>query len=103
MTRAHDLLVLAHLALWAQIGVMMRVYLSKIFVLGCSGSWGPCLAGSNGVYTGSLPANMLGSLIMGALAAASVLELESKKPVTILPAGHPWQLNVPLHIGGLAV
>ena len=34
-----------HLSLWAQIGVIVRAYLQKFFVLGCQGGWGPCLKG----------------------------------------------------------
>ena len=37
---------LIHLSVWAQLGVLVRTYLQKFFVLGCSGGWGPCLSGA---------------------------------------------------------
>uniref|UniRef100_A0A1D2A3X0 Fluoride ion transporter CrcB n=1 Tax=Auxenochlorella protothecoides TaxID=3075 RepID=A0A1D2A3X0_AUXPR len=97
MALHRDVLILTHLALWAQLGVLTRIFFSKFFVLGCSGQWGPCLTG--GTYYGSLPPNLLGSLIMGALVSSSVVGLSTPKEVTLLPASHPWQKNIPLHIG----
>ncbi|KAL6777873.1 hypothetical protein ACKKBG_A16015 [Auxenochlorella protothecoides x Auxenochlorella symbiontica] len=97
MALHRDVLILTHLALWAQLGVLTRIFFSKFFVLGCSGQWGPCLTG--GTYYGSLPPNLLGSMIMGALVSSSVVGLSTSKEVTLLPASHPWQKNIPLHIG----
>ena len=46
---------------------------------------------SYGAYFPDLAANMLGSYVMGFLAAASALGVKSKKPVGFLPPGHPFQ------------
>lgn len=99
MKLSQEGLILLHLCLWAQIGVITRIYLMKFFVIGCGTVWGPCLDGSDGIYTQSLPANMLGSMIMGVVAASSVLGLDTKTQLALLPKKHPWQKNVPLHIG----
>lgn len=40
------LLILLHLAFWAQVGVITRAFLTQFFVIGCSGQWGPCLTGA---------------------------------------------------------
>lgn len=40
--------VLTHLALWSQLGVLTRIYLDALFIGGCNGSWGLCLT-SEGV------------------------------------------------------
>ncbi len=49
MTQKSDvyghILTVVHLAAWAQLGTLTRVFLDKFFVLGCGGGWGPCLAG----------------------------------------------------------
>jgi len=44
--RSEWAITVIHLAAWAQIGVIIRAFLGKLFELGCGGSqWGPCLAG----------------------------------------------------------
>lgn len=57
------------------------------------------LGRAGGIYFGSLTPNMLGSFVMGALVPPAVLGLQSKKAVSILPSAHPWQANIPLHVG----
>ena len=42
---------------------------------------------------------MLGSFVMGLLAAATTVGLESKKLVVLLPHDNPWQRMPELHIG----
>lgn len=42
---------------------------------------------------------MLGSFVMGLLAAAATLGLDSKKPVALLPEAHPWQNCPELFVG----
>ena len=32
-----------HVAFWAQLGVLTRIYLAKLFTDGCMGYWGFCL------------------------------------------------------------
>lgn len=42
--KAGDLVsILIHIAFWAQIGVLTRIYLNKFFNDGCQGYWGVCL------------------------------------------------------------
>ena len=51
MTPAHArevFVVLTHLALWSQLGVLTRIYLDKLFSNGCNGSWGICLSSEGG-------------------------------------------------------
>ena len=48
--------------------------------------------GSLGAYFTDLPPNMLGSFLMGLLAASSTLGLNTGKMLAILPAQHPWQV-----------
>jgi CrcB protein len=92
------LYILVHLSTWAQIGVLIRTYLQKFFVLGCDGSsWGPCLSG--GVYFEVLPPNMLGSFIMGLVGTSAMAKLDESKAITILGPEHPWQKNGPLQAG----
>lgn len=40
-----QVLLLAHLIAFTQLGVLVRVMLEEVFVIGCDGSWGPCLKG----------------------------------------------------------
>jgi hypothetical protein len=53
-----------------------------------------------GVYFKDLPANMLGCFLMGLFAASSTLGLATPKALAVLPAGHSWQSNFELQIGG---
>lgn len=45
-------ITLIHLALWAQLGVATRAFLSKFFTLGCNGGsgWAPCLEGEGSAW-----------------------------------------------------
>lgn len=45
-----------------------------------------------GAYFTDLPQNMLGSFVMGLLAASPTLGLETGKMLAILPAHHAWQV-----------
>ena len=46
------LIVLAHLTLWSQLGVLTRVFLGKVFGDGCDGGWGVCLTSTGKKTTG---------------------------------------------------
>ena len=49
VTKVQEFVVtLVHLALWAQLGVLTRIYLNKFFADGCRNDWGVCLT-SEGV------------------------------------------------------
>lgn len=49
--KARELLVsVLHIASWAQLGVLTRIYLNKFFSDGCKGYWGLCLT-SEGDYS----------------------------------------------------
>lgn len=51
--KARELLVvLIHLALWSELGVLTRIYLDRFFSGACSGSFGVCLT-SDGTFTPS--------------------------------------------------
>jgi len=49
---------------------------------------------SLGAYFTDLPPNMLGSFVMGLLAASSTLGLSTNKALAILPAHHSWQVRL---------
>ena len=146
--RSEWAITVIHLATWAQIGVIIRAFLGKLFELGCGGSqWGPCLAGKRsylgkriglkfyldwmfirlylrcshivqcirptdtvhvtcfwycfvgGVYFKDLPANMLGSFIIGLVGTSNMLGITENRAVGFLPADHVWQANIPLQTG----
>lgn len=42
---------------------------------------------------------MLGSFVIGLLAASTTVGVASDKQLLLLPAGHPWQHNFELQIG----
>ena len=119
---ATTVLLLVYLALFAQLGVITRVFIGKLFDLGCTGEWGPCLEGEHtrnglrlpqqkkltlqlqlatagGIYFKDLPSNMLGSWVIGLFVASTTAGLATDKPLTLLPASHPWQRNFELQIG----
>ena len=97
--------VLLQLALFSELGVLTRVYLSRLFNDGCDGGWGLCLTSQGGpdktygAQFADLPANMLGCFCMGLLSTAAVLGLKSKKNVAFLPASHSWQNHKELLVG----
>ncbi|EIE22217.1 hypothetical protein COCSUDRAFT_42582 [Coccomyxa subellipsoidea C-169] len=99
------IVVLAHLALWSQLGVLTRISLDRLFADGCHGSFGVCLTSeglqhhSLGAYFPDIASNMLGSYIMGLLAASATLNLPTRKPMAILPQKSPLQGVPELHIG----
>ena len=55
---------------------------------------------AGGIYFRDLPANALGSFVIGLFAASSTLGLKNSKPLALLPARHSWQNNLELQIGG---
>jgi len=56
----------------------------------------PC---AGGIYFKDLPANMLGSFVIGVFAASSTVGLANEKEFALLPSSHPWQNNLNLQIG----
>lgn len=115
------LYTLIHLAFWAQMGVIVRAYVQKFFVLGCDGSWGPCLQGTlglvpmilrhdtdvshtymiptGGVYFEVLPPNMLGTFIIGLVATSAMVQIDENKAIAALGVDHPWQSNAAFQVG----
>lgn len=97
--------VVWQLALFSELGVLTRVYLSRLFNDGCDDGWGLCLTSQGGpdktygAQFADLPANMLGCFCMGLLSTAAVLGLKSKKNVAFLPASHSWQNHKELLVG----
>ena len=97
--------VVCHLVLWSQLGVLTRVGVDYLFAGGCNGGWAACLTSRGlgpdpgGAYFPDLPANALGCLAMGLLAASSTLALGEPKALAILPPTHAWQSAPELHIG----
>ena len=43
--------IVLHIALWAQVGVLTRIYLNKFFADGCTGGWGVCLTSDGALHT----------------------------------------------------
>lgn len=100
--------VVAHLFLFSQLGVLTRIGLDSLFSATCGSDkrgFGTCLTSLGlgrdpfGAYFPDLPSNALGSFIMGLAAASSTLSLGAPKPLAALPASHPWQSSPELHIG----
>ena len=44
-----------HIALWSQLGVLVRIYLDIFFTHGCSGKWGVCLLSQGRANHNPLP------------------------------------------------
>ncbi|GAB4817231.1 hypothetical protein N2152v2_004277 [Parachlorella kessleri] len=63
---------LIHLAFWAELG---------------------------GIYFKDLPANLLGSFVIGVFVASSTVGLKNEKALAVLPKRHSWQDNLELQIG----
>ncbi|KAF6257107.1 hypothetical protein COO60DRAFT_40644 [Scenedesmus sp. NREL 46B-D3] len=100
-----------HLIAWAQLGVLLRVYLEVLLGNGCSPShpWIPCVT-SNGSRTGGaffvdLPINVAGCFLMGLFVSSDVLSnslrhtLTVEAPVAILPVRSPLQTHLPFQVG----
>ena len=58
-----------------------------------------CLFFSGGIYFKDLPANLLGSFVIGVFAASSTVGLKNDKALAVLPKRHSWQENLELQIG----
>lgn len=99
------ILTAVYIATFAQLGVLTREYLVKLFQDGCEENWGLCLTSkgklqrSLGSYYTDLPSNILGSFIMGVVGTSAVVGLSDKKAVAILPASSMIQDNAPLLAG----
>lgn len=53
-----------------------------------------------GVYFKDLPANMLGSFIIGLVGTSNMLGIREHRAVGFLPDDHVWQANIPFQTGG---
>jgi CrcB protein len=54
---------------------------------------------SGGVYFEVLPANMLGTFIIGLVGTSAMVKLDETKAIAVLGPEHPWQRNGPLQVG----
>lgn len=54
---------------------------------------------AGGVYFNVLPANMLGTFIIGLVGTSAMVKLDERKAVAVLGPDHPWQDNGPLQAG----
>jgi len=100
-----------HLVAWAQIGVLLRVYLGTFFGNACAGQlqWVPCVTSSGTRYGGAvfadLPANIVGSFLMGLFVSSDVLTnslkhvLTVEAPMAMLPIKSPLQTHMPFQVG----
>lgn len=106
--RLQHLQLLLHLAAWAQLGVLTRVYVNRSFGPAC-GRWS-CVTSQGAALFVHLPANVLGCVIIGLLSTTDALKTfythgastETGLPaaaIAILPAGHSLQGHVPLLAG----
>lgn len=99
------ILTVLYIAAFAQLGVLTREYLDKLFQDGCEKNWGLCLTSegklqrSLGSYYTDLPSNILGSFIMGVVGTSAIVGLSDKKAIAILPASSMIQDNAPLLAG----
>lgn len=99
-----------HLVAWAQIGVILRVYLGLIFGSACGLlHWAPCVTSpgtrNGGALFTDLPANILGSFLMGLFVSSDVLSsslkhtLTVEAPLAMVAVRSPLQAHLPFHIG----
>ncbi len=97
-------LELLHLVAWGQLGVLIRYYLGRVFGGACEpegGSWVPCvtspgLTRPGGTLFTDLPANILGSAIMGLLSPADMLLMRPGAPgAPAAPAAPPPPAQAP--------
>lgn len=98
-----------HLVAWAQIGVLLRVYLAELFGSACPHTaWAPCLTSSGSRWGGpfftDLPANIAGSFLMGLFVSSDVLSnslkhiLTVEAPMAMLPVRSPLQEHVAFQV-----
>eukprot|EP00878_Enallax_costatus_P033913 GHUV01037496.1.p1 GENE.GHUV01037496.1~~GHUV01037496.1.p1 ORF type:complete len:488 (+),score=100.34 GHUV01037496.1:242-1705(+) len=106
-TTKHHLL---HLVAWAQIGVILRVYLGLLFGSACGQlGWAPCVTSpgtrNGGAVFTDLPANVLGSFLMGLFVSSDVLSsslkhtLTVEAPLAMAPVNSPLQAHLPFQVG----
>lgn len=104
-----------HLVAWAQIGVLIRIYLGLILGGACSHTaaslaWVPCVTSSGtsrdgGALFVDLPANVLGCFLMGLFVSSDVLAnclkhtLTVEAPLAVLPVKSALQAHTPLQVG----
>lgn len=100
---------LQHLVAWAQIGVLLRVYLAELFGSACPHTaWAPCLTSSGSRWGGpfftDLPANIAGSFLMGLFVSSDVLSnslkhiLTVEAPMAMLPVRSPLQEHMAFQV-----
>ncbi|KAK9821156.1 hypothetical protein WJX74_001885 [Apatococcus lobatus] len=105
MKAADTVLTVAHLFLWGQLGVVVRLYLVKLFQDGCSAQWGLCLTSGGTTsnhyssYFSDLPPNMLGCFVIGFLSNHKTLGIKNTKPLGFLGHKHIFQDLSALHVG----
>ena len=105
MRAPSGLLTVVHLFLWGQLGVLVRLYLDKLFMDGCSGRWGLCLVSGGNTsthyssYFSDLVPNMLGCFVIGFLSNHQTLGIKSSKPLGFLGSNHVFQQLSSLHVG----
>lgn len=101
---------LLHLIAWAQIGVVLRVYLGLLFGGACNEyAWAPCVTSSGtragGALFTDLPANILGSFLMGLFVSSDVLSsslkhtLTVEAPLALVSVRSPLQAHLPFQVG----
>ena len=54
---------------------------------------------AGGIYFEVLPANMLGTFVIGLVGTSAMVKLDERKAVAVLAPDHPWQVNGPLQAG----
>lgn len=110
--------ILLHLSAYAQLGVLTRVYIGKLFGGACSSpgrwQWAPCVSSPGltrpgGVFFTDFPANVVGSFLIGILSSGSVLQsvyprVEGAEDhvatqLLFLPSRSPLQSHSALHVG----
>jgi fluoride exporter len=107
---ALQLHTLLHLAAWCQLGVVVRIELAALFGGACASraagyAWAPCVTSGSGALFTDLPANALGSFVMGLLASSDVLSkhlghvLAAEAPLAAAPRSSSLQVHTAFHVG----
>ncbi len=110
--------ILLHLSAYAQLGVLTRVYIGKLFGGACSSPgrwhWAPCvtspgLTRPGGALFTDFPANVVGSFLIGILSSGAVFQStfprvggvgdHAATQLLFLPSSSPLQSHFALHVG----
>ncbi|KAI8468887.1 MAG: hypothetical protein J3K34DRAFT_425493 [Monoraphidium minutum] len=107
---ATELRMLLHLAAWCMMGVLARIEIGALFGGACATrsaayGWAPCVTSPDSALVSDLPANMIGSFIMGMLTSSDVLSkhmghtLSDPAALAMVPRTSSLQVHTAFQVG----